>query len=108
ILVSESGLVTLAGGKWTTYRRMGQDVVDRAAEVAGLPPAASRTEDLRLHGWSPDLDVYGSDRTAVQALPGGEVLLHSTLSYTEAQVRWAVRHEQARTVEDVLARRTRA
>ncbi len=108
ILVSGSGLVTLAGGKWTTYRRMGQDVVDRAAEVAGLAPTPSRTEDLRLHGWSPDLDVYGSDRAGVQALPGADVLLHPNLPYAEAEVRWAARYEQARTVEDVLARRTRA
>ena len=107
-LVSESGLVTLAGGKWTTYRRVGQDVVDRAIAVAGLPPAPSRTEDLRLQGWSETPDVYGSDRAAVQALPGADVLLHPALPYTEAEVRWAVRHEQARTVEDVLARRTRA
>ena len=108
IIVSERGLVTLAGGKWTTYRRMGQDVIDRAAALAGLPAAASRTEDLRLHGWAPQPDAYGSDRTAVQALPGAEVLLHPALPYTEAEVRWAARHEQARTVEDVLARRTRA
>ena len=108
IVVSERGLITLAGGKWTTYRRMGQDVVDRAAEIAGLPPAPSRTEDLRLHGWAPDLDVYGSDRPSLQALPGADVLLHPALPYTEAEVRWAARYEQARTVEDVLARRTRA
>jgi len=108
IVVSKSGLVTLAGGKWTTYRRMGQDAVDRAAAVAGLAPAESRTETLRLHGWAPDLDAYGSDRAAVQALPDAAVLLHPDLPYTEAEVRWAARFEQARTVEDVLARRTRA
>ena len=108
IVVSPSGLVTLAGGKWTTYRRMGQDVVDRAAALAGLPAAASRTQDLRLHGWTPDLDVYGSDRPLLQAMPDAAVMLHPDLPYTEAEVRWAARHEQARTVEDVLARRTRA
>ncbi len=108
IVVSPSGLVTLAGGKWTTYRRMGQDVVDRAAELAGLPPSPSRTEDLRLHGWSPTLDGHGSDRAAIAALPGAYVLLHPDLPYSEAEVRWAARCEQARTVEDVLARRTRA
>lgn len=107
IVVSQSGLVTLAGGKWTTYRRMGQDVVDRAAEVGGLPPAPSRTEGLRLHGWVERLDAYGSDRAAIDALPGAGIRLHADLPYTEAEVRWAVRHEQARTIEDVLARRTR-
>ena len=108
IAVSPRGLVTLMGGKWTTYRRMGQDVVDRAAVVAGLAPAVSRTEDLRLHGWAPELDAYGSDRPFVDASPGADILLHPNLSYTEAEVRWAARHEQARTIEDVLARRTRA
>ncbi len=108
IVVSGRGLVTLAGGKWTTYRRMGQDVVDRAAEVAGLPPAPSRTEDLKLHGWAERLDVHGSDRKAIRALPGAEAPLHPDLPYNEAEVRWAARREQARTVEDVLARRTRA
>jgi glycerol-3-phosphate dehydrogenase len=99
IVVSDSGLITLAGGKWTTYRRMGQDAVDRAAALAGLPPASCRTEDLRLHG---------DDRAAIEGLPGIEVPLHPDLPYSEAEVRWAARHEQARTVEDVLARRTRA
>ncbi len=108
IVVSPGGLVTLAGGKWTTYRRMGQDVVDRAAEVGGLVKAPSRTEDLRLHGWAEQADAYGSDRAAVDALPGRGVRLHPDLPYSEAEVRWAVQHEQARTVEDVLARRTRA
>ena len=108
IVVSDSGLFTLAGGKWTTYRRMGQDVIDRAAAVAGLPPEASRTETLRLHGWAETLDSYGNDRAAVDALPGAGMRLHPDLPCTEAQVRWAARQEQARTVEDVLARRTRA
>ena len=108
IVVSPGGLVTLAGGKWTTYRRMGQDVVDRAAEVGGLAKAPSRTEDLRLHGWAEQADAYGSDRAAVDAFPGRGVRLHPDLPYSEAEVRWAVQHEQARTVEDVLARRTRA
>ncbi len=108
IVVSDRGLVTLAGGKWTTYRRMGQDVIDRAAEVAGVPPQPSRSEDLRLHGWAHDLDVYGSDRAAIATMPDAAVLLHPDLPYSEAEVRWAARHEQARTLEDVLARRTRA
>lgn len=113
IVVSDSGLVTLTGGKWTTYRRMGQDTIDRAAEVGGLAARPCVTEDLQLHGWTDGtLDepwgVYGSDAAAVRALPGADVLLHPDLPYVEAQVRWAVRYEQARTVEDVLARRLRA
>ncbi len=113
IRVSDSGLVTLTGGKWTTYRRMGQDVVDRAAIVGGLHTAACVTEDLHLHGHDADAcddhwRVYGADAHAVRALPGGDRLLHDGLPYVEAEVRWAVRFEQARTVEDVLARRLRA
>src|SRR5208283_1843166 len=54
ILVSSSGLVTVTGGKWTTYRRMGQDTIDRASLVAALPKRPSPTLELRLHGWTPD------------------------------------------------------
>ena len=113
IRVSDSGLVTLTGGKWTTYRKMAEDVVDRAAIVGGLHTAKGITEDLHLHGhdaaacddhWR----VYGTDAVAVRELSGGDRLLHSNLRYVEAEVRWAVRFEQARTVEDVLSRRLRA
>jgi glycerol-3-phosphate dehydrogenase len=102
----------LTGGKWTTCRRMGQDVVDRAAAEAGLTLIPSRTEDLHLHGWTTTADddhwrVYGSDAPRIRALPGAAALLHSGLPYVEAEVLWAVRHEHARTVEDVLARRLR-
>lgn len=118
VLVSDSGLVTVTGGKWTTYRRMGEDAINRAAEVGGLPKVASRTLDLRLHGWSdakdvPDSEkVYGSDVGAVRALsdsdPALDALLHPRLPYRMREVVWAARNEMARTVEDVLARRTRA
>lgn len=112
IVVSESGLVTLTGGKWTTCRRMGQDVVDRAAAEAGLTLKPSRTESLHLHGWTTTADddhwrVHGSDAGQIRALPGAAALLHIGLPYVEAEVLWAVRHEQARSVEDVLARRLR-
>ena len=111
--VSASCLVTLSGGKWTTYRRMAQDTVDHAAQAVGLPARACETEALRLHAWSeaPDEDhwrVYGADAAAVKALPGADMRLHPNLPYSEAEVRWAVRFEQARSVEDVLARRLRA
>lgn len=113
IRVSKSGLITVTGGKWTTYRCMGEQVVDRAVAVAGLGYAASRSAGLKLHGYSADpLDepwcVYGSEAEKVRALPGAHVLLHPQLPYTESQVRFAARYELARTVEDVLARRTRA
>ncbi len=108
ITVSPGGLISLIGGKWTTCRRMGQDTLDRAETEAGWPARPSLTEHLRLHGWLENGGVYGSDAVAVAAFPGADIRLHPNLPYTEAGVRWAVRHEQARTVEDVLARRTRA
>jgi len=120
ILVSSSGLITVTGGKWTTYRRMGQDTIDHAAEVAALPKVPSRTLELKLHGWTGQSTsansewecVYGSDLSAVQALsnedPSLDALLHPRLPFRLREVVWAVRHEMARTVEDVLARRTRA
>jgi glycerol-3-phosphate dehydrogenase len=113
ILTSGSGLVSIAGGKWTTYRKMGQDTVDHAARCAGLPPRPCRTASLPLHGWtetpSPDasLSIYGSDAAAIAAL-GEPAPIHPRLPYIAAEVLWSVRNEMARTVEDVLARRTRA
>jgi glycerol-3-phosphate dehydrogenase len=118
IVVSTAGLVTIAGGKWTTYRRMGAEVVAAAAEVAGLPERPCATETLALHGWQRGtaqdipLAVHGADRPAVEAVcaeqPGWDRPLHPRLPYRLGEVVWAARHEQARTVEDVLARRTRA
>jgi glycerol-3-phosphate dehydrogenase len=122
VLVSSSRLVSVTGGKWTTYRRMGEDAVNIAAKVAGLAGRLSTTHELRLYGWSEaaaansdaerELAVYGSEQIAIDALaatsPELAVLLHPRLSYRMAEVVWAARHEMARSVEDVLARRTRA
>ena len=114
VIVSSSGLVTITGGKWTTYRRMAQDAVDRAESEAGLTARPSVTSRLPIHGRQEGIEngpwsVYGSDavRLAGQE-PSGDELLHPRLPYRVSQVAWAVRHEYARTVEDVLARRTRA
>nr|WP_221277174.1 glycerol-3-phosphate dehydrogenase/oxidase [Deinobacterium chartae] len=111
--VSESGLITITGGKWTTYRHMGEDVINRAVEIGELQAKPSATAELKLHGWSetplPEpLAVYGSEGAEVQALDPTGKRLHPDLPYLEAEVRWAARHELARTVEDVLSRRTRA
>jgi glycerol-3-phosphate dehydrogenase len=125
LIVSPSGLVTIAGGKWTTYRQMGEDTVDQAAAAGGLERRPSRTRELRLHGWTEPAPggradattpghwlAYGTDADALKQLaeetPSLGEPLHSQLPYLAAEVLWAVRHEMARTVEDVLSRRTRA
>ena len=117
ILVSASGLITITGGKWTTYRRMAQDTVDQAIETAKLKPQACLTQNLSIHGNKNDVDrtdhlyVYGSDREELLTLmnenPVWAEKLHPNMEYTRSEVIWAVRHEMARTVEDVLARRLR-
>jgi glycerol-3-phosphate dehydrogenase len=118
ILVSRSGLITIAGGKWTTYRKMAEDAVDYAATLAGLEPRPCTTTELAIYGASEDSDrhselgVYGADAPALlelmRAEPGLDEALHPRLDIRAGQVAWAVRHEMARTVDDVLARRTRA
>ena len=116
--ISRSGLITITGGKWTTYRKMGEDTIEQAITVGGLEPRESRSADLPLHGAEENLrrtdplHVYGSDQAAVRALIREDsnlaTPLHPRLPYIAAEVVWAARHEMARTVEDVLARRTRA
>ncbi len=117
LVVARSGLVTITGGKWTTYRHMAEDAVNRAATVAALPARPAVTAALHLRGWlegpgDAQLAVYGADapalRTVMAEQPGWDRPLHLDLPYCVAEVIWAARHELARTVEDVLARRTRA
>ncbi len=117
IVISASGLMTITGGKWTTYRHMGEDAVNKIEASAGLTPRPSVTKQLRLHGYSTQKDVdhlqvYGSDATEIRALVQHDARLgeriHPELPYIGAEVVWAVRMEQAQTVEDVLARRMRA
>jgi glycerol-3-phosphate dehydrogenase len=118
IVVSESGLVTITGGKWTTYRKMAEDVVDHAEMVAGVDNRRSPTETLPIHGWTHEaigpknLRPYGADAASIASLiraePALAAPLHPRLPYQRGEVLWHARHEMARTVEDVLARRTRA
>lgn len=118
ILVSDSGLITITGGKWTTYRRMAEDVIDHAEMVGGIGVRRCVTHDLMIHGSATVLDrddplaVYGSDAEAIRALmaedPSLAQKMHCKLDLTAAEVVWHVRHEMARTVGDVLARRSRS
>jgi len=128
IHIDRSGLVTVSGGKWTTYRHMAEDCVDQAATLAQLPEKPCVTRQLRIHGF-PDaakedaaqgdrakelgsLAVYGSDAYEIRKLIDSDPRLgeplHAAVPYVKAEVVWAARHEMARTVEDTLARRTRA
>lgn len=117
IQISTSGLVTITGGKWTTYRRMAEETVDHAATLAGLEPVPCPTRDLPVHGhWQEEpadgpLAVHGSDAPDLRRLaasePGLDRLLHPRLPTLEAEVVWAARYEMARTIDDVLSRRTR-
>ncbi len=116
--IDASGLLTVTGGKWTTYRKMAEDAVTQAADLARLPERPCVTRTLNIHGFHQqasrfgDLALYGSDALAIQALtaerPSLGETLHPALPIVGAEVVWAVTHEMARTVEDVLARRTRA
>jgi glycerol-3-phosphate dehydrogenase len=124
ISVSASGLITVTGGKWTTYRRMAEDTVNTAIARAGLPERPCRTAELMIHGggeafaeggevdFHAPLYYYGSDTPSVQSLakadPSLGERLHSRLPYIKAEIIWAAREELCMTVEDALSRRTRA
>jgi glycerol-3-phosphate dehydrogenase len=118
IMVSPSGLVTIIGGKWTTYRRMAEDVIRQLEQEQGWKQTASVTHQMLLHGanaqvdWNDPWYYYGADaaaiRRSIEEQPQLQEILSETLNITKAQVVWAVRNEMARDVEDVLARRIRA
>jgi glycerol-3-phosphate dehydrogenase len=121
VRTSESGVITVTGGKLTTYRRMAADAVDAAVERLGVRRHRSRTRNVRLHGaagWDAaefpnDLATrFGGDAREVLALIRSDAALAEPivpgLGYTKAEVVYAVRAEMARTVDDVLSRRTRA
>jgi glycerol-3-phosphate dehydrogenase len=118
IHIDDSGLLNITGGKWTTYRHMAEDCVNHAMTLGKLPERDCVTKRLNIHGFygQPQkfghLSVYGADAPAIQDLMHSDAGLGEKLSaalpYTAAEVVWAARNEMARTVEDILARRTRA
>ncbi len=118
IHIDQNGLLNITGGKWTTYRNMAQGAVDQAATLADLPERPCLTRTLNIHGYHANADhfgslsFYGSDAPAIRKLIEHDATLGRQLDpelpYIEAEVVWAARTEMARTVEDVLARRTRA
>ncbi|MDA9886361.1 glycerol-3-phosphate dehydrogenase/oxidase [Flavobacteriaceae bacterium] len=114
VIVSTSGLVSILGGKWTTYRKMAEDIINTAQSVGGLPERGCITHNLPVHGydynsdWTNPLHVYGVDIDKIIKLDlEGNTSLSKEVHLTKNQVIWAIREEMAMTVEDVLARRTR-
>ena len=119
IIVSETGLITITGGKWTTYRKIAEDIIDKAIKKGKLPAKACNTEHLAIHGNKETttedrqnhLYIYGSDIPKILELQQNEPELkekvHSNHEFTMAEVAWAIRYEMARTVDDILARRVR-
>jgi glycerol-3-phosphate dehydrogenase len=118
IHIDKSGLLSIAGGKWTTYRNMAQDCVDQAATLGDLPDKPCMTKNLNIHGYHTNaahlgsLAFYGTDALAIREIIAADAslgeVLDSELPYLAAEIVWAAREEMARTLEDALARRTRA
>jgi glycerol-3-phosphate dehydrogenase len=119
IIISVSGLITIIGGKWTTYRKMAEDTIEKAIMLGGLPERECITKHLPIHGFRMDIDPYkdpmapyGLDKEDILAIgeeeEGVSGYISEKLNILKAQIVWAVRKEMARTIEDVLARRTRA
>jgi glycerol-3-phosphate dehydrogenase len=119
IIVSETGLISITGGKWTTYRKIAEDIIDKAISVHNLPKSDCKTEHISIHGnqitsaldRENHLYIYGTDIPEILQLQKNEPKLkeklHINYEYTMAEVAWAIRCEMARTIEDVLARRVR-
>lgn len=118
VIMSLSGLITITGGKWTTYRKMGEDTINNAVILTGLPERPCQTENLAIHGYTKNIDhndhfyVYGSEAKEIKEMiendPELGEKLHERLEFTVAEVVWACKKEMAITLDDVLARRVRA
>jgi len=116
LIVSESGLITITGGKWTTYRKMAKDTIDRAIHLGKLAKVKCITDQIKIHGADGVQEpgffaIYGSDASQIRKLMKSEPelvdALHGDFQLVKAEVVWMIRNEMARTVEDVLARRSR-
>lgn len=116
LIVSAKGLITITGGKWTTYRKMAEETIDLAIKHSRLPSKPCVTQNLKIHGCADKNDenymnIYGSDKILIEELcklqPGLNKKLHPNFPHTEAEVVWTIKNEMAETVEDVLSRRLR-
>ena len=117
ILVSAAGLVSITGGKWTTYRKMAADTLNTVVKMGKLNKTPCITEHLKIHGWTnainsnDPLHFYGSDAILIKALCNENTTwaetIHPSFPYIKAIIIWAIRNEMALNVEDILARRIR-
>lgn len=116
VFSSPSGLITVTGGKWTTYRKMAEDAVDKAAQDVLHDKKNCLTAGLKIHGYTADkinssLAVYGTDGAIIEAIGNEDKSLNEKLHpahpFIKAEVIFGIRNEMAQTIEDVLARRTR-
>jgi glycerol-3-phosphate dehydrogenase len=118
ISISASGLVNVEGGKWTVFRKMAEDTLDRVIRSRMLEPSPCKTRNLPVFGATTDVDknnrlhIYGSCQDEIVALgknnPGLNKSIHPDLPYTTAEIVWICRNEMPRKLEDMLARRTRS
>ena len=118
ISVSNSELITITGGKWTTYRKMAEDVLEIAIAKAGLADVDCQTKDLHIHGYKNETDFskplyyYGEDEKGIHSIVEADKTsgerIHPTLPFIKAEIAWAVRNEMCMKVDDFLSRRTRA
>ncbi|MCX7743824.1 MAG: glycerol-3-phosphate dehydrogenase/oxidase [Flavobacteriales bacterium] len=117
VVYSTSGLITVLGGKWTTYRKMAEDAINLAKRLGNLPDKPCQTRNLSIHGnvfhfnSEDPLHIYGSDADEIRSLmalePSWKVPIHPSFTYTIAELVWSIRHEMPQTLEDLLSRRTR-
>ena len=116
IIISSSGLITITGGKWTTYRKMADDTIKSAIKNGLVPVSVCQTNKIPIHGFTTvvensHLDIYGSDAEKIKLLQKENGWMQeqiiAEMSYTKAEIVWCIRYEMARTIEDLLARRLR-
>jgi glycerol-3-phosphate dehydrogenase len=117
ITLSHSGLLSIIGGKWTSYRRMAEETIDKAIKAGLLENRKCHTRNLKFYGngmivKSERLKIYGTGAVEIEKMiedqPSLGVPLSPKLPYTAAEIIWICRKEMPQTIEDVLARRTRA
>tara|TARA_B100001057_G_scaffold381057_1_gene386846 strand:- start:2633 stop:4180 length:1548 start_codon:yes stop_codon:yes gene_type:complete len=113
--ISPSGLISVLGGKWTTYRKIAEDAIDAAISINKLKKKKCKTERVKLFGfkknvdWSDPMHVYGSLKKQIESMgsKNDNKSLSNKFYISNNMIQWSIIHEMAISLEDVLARRTR-